>query len=234
MAEAVTRASVVTVTTDPRPPMTLDLLLIALGIALEPLPISGYILLLATDDGLRKGAGFLLGWLLTLVGVIALTVSFTGGKPLLPRSAPSTGALVVRILLGVLLIVFAWRKRRQQGGPPAEPKWMAKLDSLSFPAAMGLGFLLQPWTLVAAGAATVTQANLSSAVTVVVLVVFCVLATSSYLVMQGYALRSPDEARARLDGLNRWIMVHRDQAVVVLSVVVGLWLIAASSYHLAA
>lgn len=213
--------------------MTLDLLLIGLAIALEPLPVSAHILLLATEGGARKGTGFVLGWVITLVVVVVATVTVTGGKPLLPKSSPSTASLLAKILLGVLLLVFAWHKRKQRGRPPAEPQWMAKLDRLNFLTAMALGFLLQPWPLVAAGAATATEADLSNPVTTIALVGFCVVASSSYLSMQAYVIRSPDNARARLDGLYRWITVHRDQVVVVVSVVVGLWLITVSGYRLA-
>jgi threonine/homoserine/homoserine lactone efflux protein len=213
--------------------MTLDLLLIGLAIALEPLPVSAHILVLASEGGARKGMGFVLGWVVTLVGVVVATVTVTGGKPLLSRSAPSTASLLAKILLGALLLVFAWHKRRQRGRPPAEPKWMAKVDRLNFVTAMALGFLLQPWPLVAAGAVTATEADLSNPATVLALVGFCVLASSSYVSMQAYVIRSPDSARARLDGLNRWISVHRDQVVVFVSVVVGLWLVTASGYRLA-
>lgn len=213
--------------------MTLDLLLLGLAIALEPIPVSAYILVLGTEGGARKGAGFLLGWVITLIVVLVLTVTLTGGKPLLPKSAPSTASLLVKIVLGAALLVFAWRMRTRRKAPVTEPRWMTKLDRLTFLAAMGLGFLLQPWPLVAAGAATATQADLAKPATVLTLVGFCAVASSSYLGMQTYAMRSPDNARARLEALNGWISVHRDRVVVVVSVAVGLWLIAASAYALA-
>ena len=80
--------------------MLLDLFLIGLIVTVEPLPLSAMILLLAAERGLLKGLGFLLGWLLTLVGIVALTVAVTGGEPLIPKSAPSTAALAVKLLAG--------------------------------------------------------------------------------------------------------------------------------------
>ena len=213
--------------------MTLDLLLIGLAIALEPLPMSAYILVLSAERGARAGFGFVLGWVFTLVGVVVLTLLVTGGKPLVTGSAPSTASLVAKILLGVALLVLAWRTRARRGRPPAPPRWMARLDSMNVAAAMALGFLLQPWVLVAAGVATVTAADLSHGATVLTLVGFCVLASASYLAMQAYAVLSPDAARTRLDGLRGWITAHQDQIVVVVSVALGLWLIGKSSYLLA-
>ena len=81
--------------------MILDLFLIGLVVTLEPIPLTAMILLLAAERGLMKGLGFTLGWLLTLVGIVALTVLVTGGKPLIPQSAPSTGALAVKLAIGV-------------------------------------------------------------------------------------------------------------------------------------
>ncbi len=77
--------------------MLLDLFLIGLVVTLEPIPLTGMILVLATEGGLLKGLGYVLGWLLTLVGIVALTVLVTGGKPLIPNSNPSTAALAVKL-----------------------------------------------------------------------------------------------------------------------------------------
>jgi hypothetical protein len=212
--------------------MTFDLLLIGLAITLDPLPVSAQILLLGGDRGIWKGIGFVLGWMLTLAGVVVLTLVVTGGKPLSKGSAPSTISLVVRILLGIGLLAFAWRKRALRGRPVKPPRWMAMLDKVNFAGAMGLGFFVQPWALVGAGVATVTAANVGSATTVLTLVLFCVLASASYLTMQAYAMLEPEAARARLGGLNNWLALHQDQVVIVGSVAVGLWLIGKSAYLL--
>ncbi len=80
---------------------------------------------------------------------------------------------------------------RPAGQPPS---WLARLDGLSPWAAARLAAFLQPSTLVAAGAATVTAAQLSSVATYLTLVLFCLLATSSFLVMEGYTVISPAAA----------------------------------------
>ena len=43
--------------------MALDLLLIGLGIALEPFPLTAFILVLSAERGTWKGLAFVLGWL---------------------------------------------------------------------------------------------------------------------------------------------------------------------------
>jgi hypothetical protein len=64
-------------------------------------------------------------------------------------------------------------------------------------------------------------------------VMFCLLSTASFLVMEIYAVARPGAAGARLDSLRRWMDNHRSQVIVVLSVAVGLWLIGKSAYTLA-
>ena len=81
-------------------PVLLDLIIIGFAITLEPLPLTAFILILGAERGIRKGLAFLLSWLACLVVVIGAVVLFTGGTPLKSSSAPSTAALVVKILLG--------------------------------------------------------------------------------------------------------------------------------------
>ncbi|MGW7680253.1 GAP family protein [Kribbella sp. NPDC054772] len=214
--------------------MTFDLILVGLAITLEPLPLSGYILLLlSAGQGTRKGLGFLVGWLLTLVVLVVLTLVLTGGKPPASGSTPSTATLVIKILLGIALLIVAWRTRAHRGRPTQPPRWMAKIDDLGFFAAMGIGFLLQPWPLVAAGVTTVASADLSNTSTILTLILFCLLASASYLTMQTYVTLKEESARGRLDALNAWLGGHRDQVVIAVAVTVGLWLIGKSVYLLA-
>ena len=210
--------------------MVLDLIIIGLAITLEPLTLVAFILILSAEEGVRKGLAFVLGWMACLVAVIAAVILLTGGKPPRPHTAPSTAALVVKALLGVVLLWVAYRQRKRMGRPRKQPGWMARLDHLSLWAAAGLGVFLQPWTLVAAGAATVVQAKLSTAGDWLTLVLFCLLATSSFLVMELYAAFSPEAANARLAQVRAWIDTHTDQAIVVLSLIVGCFLLGSSIY----
>jgi threonine/homoserine/homoserine lactone efflux protein len=214
--------------------VTLDLIVIALAIALEPLPLTAYILVLSAANGKWNGAGFLAGWLASLVGVVTLTLLVTGGEPLRPDTVPSQAALVIRLLLGAWLVRIAWSRHRTSGQRQhSAPRWMSMMDRLNFGYAALLAFLLQPWGLVAAGAATVTEADLSQAGSVAAMVGFCLLGTSTYLAMEVHVIVAPEASRARLKNLQTWIDTHRDQTIVALSLIVGFWLIAKSSYLLA-
>ena len=75
--------------------MVWDLVIIGLVIALLPLTVVAFILILGARQGLWKGLAFIAGWVACLVAVIAVVVLVTGGKPPAPHTAPSTAALVV-------------------------------------------------------------------------------------------------------------------------------------------
>jgi len=210
--------------------VVLDLVIIGLAITLEPLTLVAFILLLAAKGGIWKGLAFILGWLACLVAVIAAVVLATGANPPRQHTAPSTAVLVVKALLGVLLIWIGIRRRRRRGRPRKPPTWMGWLDRMSPWAAIGFGAFMQPWSLVAIGAATVVQAKLSTVGDWLALVMFCLLATSSFLVMELYAALAPEAAQTRLGRIRTWIDTHTDQAIIIGSLALGGLLLADSIY----
>jgi hypothetical protein len=212
--------------------MVLDLVLIGLAITLEPFPLSAFVLILGAERGTIKGLAFILGWLACLVAVIAAVILATGDQPPRPSTVPSTAALAVKLAAGIVLILIALRQRRRLGRPSKPPAWMARLDRLSLWSAAGLAAFLQPWTLVAAGAATVTQAKLASAGSYLALTLFCLLATSSFLYLEVYAVIAPAAASARLDRLRAWLEAHQNQVIIAVCLLLGLWLAGESIYLL--
>jgi len=212
--------------------VVLDLLLIGLGIALEPFPLTAFILVLSAEKGLWKGLAFIIGWLATLVAVIAAVFLVTGDSPPKAQTAPSTAVLAIKLTLGVVLILVAVRQRRRMGQPRKSPAWMARLDGLSLWSVAGIAAFLQPWTLVAAGAATVSQAHLASFGSYLALVLFCLLATSAFLYLELYLLLAGARADARLQRLRDWLTAHQDHVIIAVCLLLGLWLVGKSLYLL--
>jgi threonine/homoserine/homoserine lactone efflux protein len=212
--------------------VVLDLLLIGLGITLEPFPLTAFILVLSAEKGTWKGLAFILGWLACLVAVIAAVIVTTGNNPPEPQTVPSDAALAVKLAAGVVLILIAVRQRRRMGRPRKPPAWMARLDQLSLLGAAGLAAFLQPWTLVAAGAATITEAKLGTAGSYLVLILFCLLATSSFLYLELYATFASGKAAARLERMRKWLDSHQDQVIIAICLLLGLWLAGKSIYLL--
>ena len=212
--------------------MVLDLALIGSAIALDPLPLTAFLVVLPSRGGVRKGAAFVFGWLVSLGVVVTVTVLATGNSPPKPNTVPSLAALAVKIVLGAVLVVIAVRhhRRMEHPKPKKPPKWQAHVDNMSPWFAMGLAPALQPWALIAAGAATVVEAKLSSWQDYLALFLYCVLASSSYLAMQIYTVFRPARSQAFLARLRAWIIAHTDQVITLGSLVIVLWLIADSTY----
>jgi hypothetical protein len=211
--------------------MVLNLLVLGLAIALDPLPLSAFLVVLPSRRGVRKGAAYLFGWLVSLAVVVTVTVLATGNNPPKPNTVPSLASLAVRIAIGTFLVVIAIRQRRRMRGPKKPkkpPKWQEHVDNMSPWFALGLAPTLQPWTLIAAGAATVVEAKLSSWESYLALFGFCVLGSASYLAMEIYAAFWPDQSRAFLTRFRTWMETRTDQVIVVGCLLLGFWLIANS------
>src|SRR5450755_1736974 len=120
--------------------IVLSLVLIGLAITLEPIPLTAFILILASEGGVRKGAGFIFGWLVSLAIVIAVTVLVTGA--------------------GLLLIAIRYYRKLGKPKPPKKPpRWQTHIDNMTVWYAMALGPLTQPWGLIAAGVTVIVEAK---------------------------------------------------------------------------
>jgi len=211
----------------------LELMLIGLAVALDPLPLTAFLVVLPSARGARKGAAFVFGWLLSLAIVVTVTVLATGDNPPKPATAPSLAALAVKIVLGVVLVRIAIQHIRARGRPKPPkktPRWQAQVDSMSPWFALVLAPTLQPWVLIGAGAATVVQAKLSSWESFLALGLYCVLASSSYLAMEIYAVVRPGQSQALLVKCRTWVDSHIDQAIIAGCLIIGLWFIGDSLY----
>jgi len=214
--------------------MVLNLLLIGVAVALDPLPLTAFLVVLPSKRGVRKGAAFLFGWLVSLAVVVAVTVLATGNNPPKPNTVPSLASLAVKIAIGTLLVWIAIRQRRRMRGPKKPkkpPKWQQHVDNMSPWFALGLAPALQPWTLIAAGAATVLQAKLSSWQSFLALIGFCILGSASYIAMEIYAGFWPDQSRAFLARFRTWMEAHTDRVIIIGCLLLGFWLIASSIYY---
>ena len=212
--------------------MVLDLVLIGLAITLEPFPLTAFILVLTSQRGTWKVLAFILGWLACLIAVIAAVIVSTGNNPPAPNTVPSDAALAVKLAVGVVLILMALRQRRRMGQPKKPPAWMARLDQLSLWGAAGLAAFLQPWTLVAAGAATIVSAKLDTVGSYLVLILYCLLATSSFLYLELAAVFAPAKSGPQLERMRKWLDAHQEQVLIAVFLLLGLWLAGKSIYLL--
>jgi hypothetical protein len=108
--------------------------LLAMGVALSPLPIVAVLIILLTKRARVGSLVFSAAWVLGNAAAIALAVAFAGslGRPRQGLDLPAEG--LVTVLLGIGLFTTAWLSRRRRWrseDPQATPKWVEAVDGLS-------------------------------------------------------------------------------------------------------
>ena len=206
-----------------------DILGLAAGVAVSPLPIVAIILMLATPQGRANGTLFGVGWLagLAALGTVVLLLAqpadaSSGGEP-----AAWTGWL--KLLLGVLLLLAAarqWRGRPAPGAEPEMPKWMAGLDRIGPGGALGLGALLSAVNpknggLTIAAAASIAAAGLSGGEEAAALAVFVLIGSVGVLAPLVLYLTAGESAARTLDSWKTWAGDHNAAIMAVLLLVFG-------------
>ena len=216
-----------------------EILPLAVGIAISPIPIIAAILMLLSPKAKATSVGFLLGW---LAGILLAVVLFTLLSSVLLQqdsSGSSPVSRAIKIILGALLLFLAvrqWRARPSEGEPAAMPKWMSAIDSMTAIKGLGLGFLLSavnPKNLLLGISAGVIigDANLSLGDAVVVIVVFALVAGCSVLIpVVGYLIASARMA-GPLDGLRQWLVDNNATIMAVLLLVIGVAVIGKGIAH---
>ncbi len=198
---------------------------IAVGVAISPVPIIALILMLFSRAAARNSLAFLLGWLLGLIGV-AVAVLASG---VASSSGSSSGSGTAQILIGLLFLFLAWRqwRSRPQAGEEAKmPAWMDKIDDLSAIQALGMGLLLtvanpKNLGLTIAAAANIGEAGLSSGEEAATVAVFVLVASITIIVpVVGY-LAARDRAVPVLDSMKVWLGQNNATVMTVLFLVLG-------------
>jgi threonine/homoserine/homoserine lactone efflux protein len=210
-------------------PVIGEILPLAVGIAISPVPIIAAILMLLSPKAKGASVGFLLGW---ITGIVVAIVVFTLLSSVLPAqdesgSSPVRG--VIKIILGALLLFLAlrqWRGRPAEGEQATMPKWMSAIDSMTAGKALGLGFLLSavnPKNLLMAISAglIIGGAGLAVGQTVAVIVIFVLLAASTVLIPVVAYLIASERLAGPLDRLRAWLVNNNATIMAVLLLVIG-------------
>ena len=210
-----------------------EILPLALGIAISPIPIIATILMLLSPKARVTGVGFMIGW---IIGIVVAVVAYTLLSTIIPENDPNASKPtqgVIQLILGVLLLLLAvrqWRGRPTGNEKSALPKWMQAIDKVSFPVAFGLGFLLSalnPKNLIMAAGAGVAigSESLDIGSIIIVIVVFTVIAASTVAVPVIAYLIAADKLRGALDGLRRWLEKENAVIMAILLLIIGVSMI---------
>ncbi|MFE6862423.1 GAP family protein [Nocardia sp. NPDC057668] len=202
-----------------------DLLPLAVGVAISPIPIVAAILMILSRNASGTGTGFALGWVAGIAVVTTVIVALSGVLGGSQDREPSTAESWIKIALGVALVALAaaqWRRRTDR----EPPGWMTAIDEFTVVKAAGLGVLLSavnPKNLLLCVSAGVTigSADLSVGERVFTVAVFTVLAAASVLaVVLGYRVAA-DRLRPTLDSTRRWLQANNHAVMAIVLLVMG-------------
>jgi Sap, sulfolipid-1-addressing protein len=206
---------------------------LAVGVALSPIPIIAVVLMLVTPRARSNGPAFVIGWLVGLgvVGAIVLAVANPAGSN--DAGQPTTGVSTLKLVLGVLLLLVAlrqWRGRPTGAEEAAMPKWMGALDGFGPAKALGAGALLSglnPKNLLLAvgAAAAIAGTGISTGRQAGAYAVFALLGTVGVAVPVAIYFALGERSREPLDRLKAWMAGHNAVIMAVLCLVIGAKLI---------
>jgi threonine/homoserine/homoserine lactone efflux protein len=210
-----------------------DMLPLAIGVAISPVPIIAIVLMLGTPRARANGPAFAVGWVagLTVVGTIMLVIA--SGNATSDSGKPATWVSVLTLVFGVLFLLLAakqWRSRPASGEEAMIPKWMRAIDTFTAGKSLGGGLALsglnpKNLALTIAAAAAVAETGISTGQEAGVMAVF--VAVGSLTILAPLVVYFALGARASriLDGVKTWMAAHNAAIMSVLLLVLGAKLI---------
>jgi threonine/homoserine/homoserine lactone efflux protein len=199
----------------------------AVGIAASPIPIVAVILMLFSSRPRVNSAIFTTTW----VSGIAAIVTITAFVPGLGADSESrgTGRGVVRIVIGVIFLLLAvrnWRRRPAAGEEPSTPPWLMPESGIGVRAAVILGLVLsvlnpKDLALAASGGAAIGAEDLTTATTIVTVIVFTAVAVSTVVIPVLIYLVVGARSAETFDRVKGWLLRHNAAFLAVIWLVLG-------------
>jgi len=199
----------------------------AVGIAASPIPIVAVILMLFSSRPRVNSAIFTTTW----VSGIAAIVTITAFVPGLGADSESrgTGRGVVRIVIGVIFLLLAvrnWRRRPAAGEEPSTPPWLTPESGIGVRAAVILGLALsvlnpKDLALAASGGAAIGAEDLTTATTIVTVIVFTAVAVSTVVIPVLIYLVVGARSEETFDRVKGWLLRHNAAFLAVIWLVLG-------------
>lgn len=210
-----------------------EILPLAVGVAISPVPIIAVILMLFSERARSNGPAFVIGWVggLTIAGGIVLALANAGKVS--AGGTPSTVSYLIKLLLGLLFLFLAyrqWQAHPKEGEEPEMPKWMAGMDAFTSGKALAMALLLsgvnpKNLSLTLAAALTISQAGLTGANIWIALAVFIVIASITVAIPVLYYLIAGDNAVKTLTEWKGWLTQNNATVMAVVFLVLGVSLI---------
>ena len=210
-----------------------EILPMAIGVAVSPVPIIAVILMLFGPRARTTGPAFALGWVLALAVVGGVVLVIADSSDVSSEQDPSDAVFAIKLIIGLLFLVLAvrqWSSRPKEGEEPEMPGWMGAVDQFTPVRAFGMAILLagvnpKNLGLTLAASSTIAQAGLTDAEPWIVLLVFVALASVTVLLPVGYYLIAGAAATRTLDTMKSWLTANNATVMAVLLLILGVLLV---------
>jgi threonine/homoserine/homoserine lactone efflux protein len=210
-----------------------QILPLAVGVAISPVPIIAVILMLFSARAKVNGSAFAVGWVIGIAAVTAVALLIGSASDASTSSSASDTVSWIKLVLGVLLLLAALRQLRSRptgGEEPAMPKWMAGIDAFRTGKAFGLGALLSSinpknLALGLSAGASIAQAGLSTGQKWGTALIFVAISSLTVAIPVVYYLLGGEGAARTLDSCKAWLQQNNATVMAVLFVVFGFVLI---------
>jgi hypothetical protein len=207
-----------------------NLLPLIVGAAVVPLYSIVVLILLQSKGGLLKSIAFVAGGTtVRLVQCILFGLVFRAACEENPESGPRLLVSTLLLVVGILLLVTAFKQWARQDDPDAPPpQWVTAISGLSALKAVGAGALfviiaVKQWVFTLSAIGVIGEARLGVAANLG-LFLFYVLATQTLVLapILAYAV-APQQSAKLLKSAQAWLERHNRAIVIVISLIFGAW-----------
>jgi threonine/homoserine/homoserine lactone efflux protein len=210
-----------------------QVLALAVGVGLSPIPIIGVVVMLATPRARSNGPAFLVGWILGLAVLGTLVLLISGGADAAEKGQPADWVNVLKLVLGAALLVLAakqWRGRPRPGTEAELPTWMTAADHFTAARSAALGVALaainpKNLILVVGAAAAIAQTGTAAGKQAIALAIFIVIATIGTGLPVLLFFTMGERSERLLGELKGWMAQNNATIMAVICLLIGAKLI---------
>jgi hypothetical protein len=207
----------------------LSLLPLIIASATVPIWIIIVLLLLGQTEGLAKAAALVGG--LTVVRLVqgilfGLVIGNSPDAQAQADGGPSPLASTLFTILGVVLLVMAFRQYQTGDDPDAPPKWMTAVESITPAKAfmfglVGLTLSLKCWVFTLSAIGVIRQSELSRIASVLTFLLFALLAVLLLLLLILLRAVAPQQTGGALKSATRWLEKNNRPITIAVGVIFG-------------
>ncbi|MGG7465723.1 GAP family protein [Plantibacter sp. YIM 135347] len=210
-------------------PTIAELLPLATGILISPIPIAAMIAILLSPRARANALAFTATAFAVTAVITGLTALGSGGAEQAAGGSASGIGLVISLVVTVLFLVLAvlsWRGRPKRGEEPVAPSWLQRIDTLNpgttavlcilltVPNAKNLPLALKAGSIIGSGHHGVLAS-------VLLVVAFGIASTLALIALSTLAASTSAHVRAALDRAKAEMIAHNAVILTVLFLVLA-------------